>query len=108
MESRLNLLEVHLAVRKAELDEQETADYSAFIDHFPKAIFFANTREALDDFQKDQRIKLPAWFLTYRETLAEAYAGADDLAVQFSSFTGRFHVGSPSVPDSFEKRCAGS
>ena len=65
MESRLNLLEAHLAVRKAELDEQETADYSAFIDHFPKAIFFANTREALDDFQKDQRIKLLAWFLEW-------------------------------------------
>ena len=82
-------------IREAQLPEQEARLYSAFVDHFPEALFFANTEEAMADYQEGQGVTLPSWFLQYRLTLAEAYAGADDLAIQFSSFTDAFHVGSP-------------
>ncbi|THF68869.1 hypothetical protein E7T06_14470 [Deinococcus sp. Arct2-2] len=79
----------------SELEEIEQSRYLNFVEHFPSANFYANTMDALQSYQEDQKIKLPAWFLTYRSTLAEAYAGADDLALQFASFTDQFHVGSP-------------
>lgn len=79
----------------SELSEIEKTMYSAFVDNFPDANFYYNPLDILKIYQENQCIKLPEWFLNYRTTLAEAYAGADNLSLQFSSFTDKFHVGSP-------------
>lgn len=87
------------SIEDAQLTAQESKLYSMFVDHFPDALFFANTEEALSDYQKEQRVQLPSWFLLHRLTLAEAYADAADLAIQFASFTDAFDVGSPRWKD---------
>lgn len=90
----LTAAEARERVLKAGWPAEEAAAHLAFVNAFPDAEFFANTEEILEEYQQEQRVRLPAWFLLARRTLAEAYAGAQDLALQFDGFTDHFNVGS--------------
>lgn len=90
----LTAAEARERVLQAGWPAEEAAAHLAFVDAFPDAEFFANTEEILEEVQQEQRVRLPEWFLLARRTLAEAYAGAQDLALQFDGFTDRFSVGS--------------
>lgn len=90
----LTAAEARERVLQAGWPAEEAAAHLAFVNAFPDAEFFANTEEILVEYQQEQRVRLPAWFLLARRTLAEAYVGAQDLAVQFDGFTDHFSVGS--------------